>query len=141
MGSDIIMYLEIKKDNKWEFISKPDLPRAYNTFAILSGNRNYLKPNFKPIAKKIGIDKEMSKFVKKSLDRWDEIWANVATQKMIEEYDWDKEVLDTRESDKIKLFKLSELIPAKYEVLFQKMKELAKEYGNENVRIIFWYDS
>ena len=36
---------------------------------------------------------------------------------------------------------MKELIPSTYQKLFDKMKELAEVYGEEGVRIVFWFDN
>ena len=140
MGSEIVLFLEVKENGKWKFISEQDLPRAYNMFAILSGVRKYI--DVEPITTRTNIPDDASKFVKKEAERWDIFYSFVITQKMIEEYDWKKEVADPREwQNKKDLYKLTEMIPDKFKKLFERMKKLSKEYGNENVRIVFWYDS
>lgn len=140
LGHEIDGYLEVKNDGKWRFMFHIPDDRAYDTFAILGGIRNYC--NAIPITECRGIPENTSKwddFCIYSMDwhicNFGESWIDYSD---IETYEWEQETKDTRHSNKLKKAK-DYLTDKMSNLLFINMKQLANEYGNKNVRIIFWF--
>lgn len=169
MGCDIHGYLEVKESGKWRCEKEVPDGRSYDWFGILAGVRNYV--NAIPISEPRGIPNSLSKKVMEEIDDWqfDGHSHSWLTSKDFENYDWKQTFIDGRIStiekatgkelskavytnpkflDKER-FELKsglkrvaeELIPHFWVKFIAEMKELSKTYGDENVRIIFWFDN
>lgn len=168
MGCDIHGWLEIRTGESWRAAHKVPRDRTYDMFGILAGVRNYV--NAEPISEPRGLDPEdLSFWAKDDYNGWlaDAHGASWLNWKDISEYDWTQISMDGRVSvvnletgeEKIKasyinpsLLKEDEkfdylsrvakdLIPLPWEALFNEMEFYANRLGNENVRIVFWFDN
>jgi len=155
MGCDIHGWVEVKKDylDWWIGIIKIDwiADRNYTMFACLANVRNY--DNVKPISEPKGIPKDVSDEAKEDIEGWgvdghSHTWL---TWKEIKEYDWynnkyyEHRVIEFTK-DGIKKVKpewksMKEAISSGWQLLFDLMERLAKEYGDENVRLVIWFDN
>ena len=167
MGCDIHGSIEIKTNSgKWIELQQLDVGRNYDMFGVLADVRNYV--NAVSISEPRGIPEDVSKKVMKEIEGWDcdghsHSWLS---WKDIQEYDWKQIFHDGRESAVVKstgkeLWKASysdksynsediefkfldrtadELISDDWKEVFQVMSEQSKILGDENVRIVFWFD-
>lgn len=168
MGCDIHGWVEIKRGKSWQSVHEVPNDRSYDMFGILADVRNYI--DLKPIAHPRGLDVEdLSFWAKMDYDKWSSdahsaSWLNWSD---IENYDWDQKSIDGRVSivnketgeEKLKASLINpdllkddeefrhieriakEIVPLKWQGLFKEMEFYATELGEENVRIVFWFDN
>ena len=155
MGCDIHGWVEVKKDylDWWDGVIRIDrlVERNYVMFACLANVRNY--DEVKPISDPRGIPSDVSDEAKKDIEGWGEDGHSHSwlTWKEIKEYDWsnnkyyEHRVIEfTRNGIKEvepEWKPMKEAISSGWELLFDLMERLAKDYGDENVRLVFWFDN
>ncbi len=166
MGTDIHMFAEVRKNNKWypEWTSKFNrgeerrgyyrheiFPhRSYDTFAILAGVRNgvgfagcYTGEGFNPISAPRGLPEDVSPYVKHMSDFWGEDGHNHSWLTLAEltSFDWNQrtKVISGGELESV-LYK--DVAGDLLEDTIPKLTELAAPLdGAEDVRIVFWFDN
>jgi len=155
MGCDIHGWVEIKKDYSdwWDGVIQIDwlVERNYTMFACLANVRNY--DNVKPISEPKGIPEDVSDEANEDIEGWgvnghSHSWL---AWKEIKEYDWNNNkyyehrvVEFTKDGIKEvepKWKPMKEAISSDWKLLFDLMERLAKDYGDENVRLVFWFDN
>ena len=168
MGCDIHGWLEIRRGEAWGSVHKVPNDRTYDLFGILADVRNYV--GLKPIAHPRGlVTEELSFWAKDDYGKWgpnahSASWLNWSD---IEKYDWDQKSIDGRVSivkketgeERMKASYINpdslsddeeithlertakDLVPLKWKGLFKEMAFFAQELGQENVRIVFWFDN
>lgn len=129
---DIFGYLEvIDKEKGWVILDELPIPeeRNYAIFNLLFGIKRSLFVKFPvssfrgvPTYKKEKLEEREEKFDK--MDYHSHTWLNV---KDLVEYDFDLLAINVLEGSTWKSF-------------IEKMKELAKSYGNDGVRVVVWFD-
>jgi hypothetical protein len=85
MGCDIHAWLETRRDSQWSTPDSKalDLDRAYDTFGLFFGVRNYA--NFSPVAERRGFPRGASALVCQDYEKWSDdahsaswlTWADV----------------------------------------------------------------
>lgn len=170
MGCDIHGYLEAKENNSWGVVEEIPHYRVYDMFGLLAGVRNYtcLPPISNPRGLPEDISNEVKKELEYwGLDAHSISWLSYEDFK---NYDWSYFAIDGRVSqiDKVtgkvfckaeyvnedfvdkERFKLEHLKIIAQEVLdrnvewrefIEHMGELTEEYGENNIRIVFWFDN
>ena len=132
MGTDIHGWLEVRKfDNNWREVTELGLPRFYHMFAILADVRT---SDETPISKPKGLPEDICKLTQNDFNWWVDdahscSWLNWDDLK---QYDWDTHFKEydggyCRPQDP-------------YLELFNRMKAIAELHGDDNVRIVFWFD-
>jgi len=128
MGCDIHGWVEVKIYDWWFGIIKIDhlVERNYTIFACLADVRNY--DCVIPISKPKGLPKDISDEAKEDVEFWgiDGHSHSWLAWEEIKKYDWKS---------------IERGIPPGWKILFNFMKRLAKEYGKENLRLVFWFDN
>ena len=125
MGCDIHATIEVKKykeDNWWQGeVAGVDIDRSYWLFSILAGVRGAEKP----ISEPRGIPENASFEYKKELEKWEGDAHSIS-------YVSFKELKEYPEKDGFSY---------KQEKFYKIMELYAKDFGEENVRLVFFFDS
>jgi len=146
MGCDIHGYIEVKKDKGWVPFEELPSVRSYDLFAMLANVRNYndIPPISEPRGVPDDVSQEIWEKIEADLDGHSHSWLS---WKDIKAYDFGKVITDKRRPRKLKgkivypRRKLYELVPEEWHRLFRKMEILAEKYGEDGVRMVFWFDS
>lgn len=168
MGCDIHGYLElVHSDDYVAHICNIPRDRAYDWFGILAGVRNYV--NAIPISEPKGIPEKLSWKAQDEFDGYgsDGHSHSWLTWKEIRDYDWESVSTDGRVSvvnletgeESLKasyinpsLLKEDEkfdhltrtakdLVPFIWKGFLKFMEHLASHYGDEKVRIVYFFDN
>lgn len=147
MGTDIYAFVEICKDDKWEYIQPCFDFRSYGIFGFLAGIRNYSQvPSIFP---RKGWPKDCSQ--EQDIDHYG---ASFITLKELLDFDYEALVEDRRISKRMPEGWINGTFtvePGKGEVMkwkdflgenfMNEIKEIAKLDPNpENIRIVFDFD-
>jgi len=138
MGCNIHGWLEVlawpdSERIKWQDVHEIPYTRNYVFYAVLAGVRNYC--NVTPISFPKGMPQEtgvMSR-VEAEEDGPDGHTHSWLTYKELKDYDW----LQTPNDE----FLLIDEIHTFFKALMHEMKFLSGKYGEEGVRIVFWFDN
>lgn len=147
MGCDIHGWVEVRpydfdKDYWKSMVNIDHLERNYQIFGRMFGVRMY-EENFTPIAPERGQPLSSKYYVK-----GDEDSEISSRDRDYEHWDLDahsmswislKEIMDNEE--RILKPKEGYSFDSKFAMLFRIMKELGKEYGIDNVRLVVWFDN
>lgn len=124
-----IKYKEKKKD-WWGFAKSIDIDRSYYFFTILNGVRDIgLRPI---IAKDRGVPKDASFEFREELEDANGDAHSPSYVSFKELKEWKPENPEIVEFDPTEF---------RQEDFYQTMELLAKKYGDENVRLVFFYDN
>jgi len=129
MGCDIHGYLEhrpYKTDNDyWEAIQTIQDNRSYNTFSILANVRNYPERGVvTPISEPKGLPETASHATKADSEKWG-VDGHSHSWLIYQE-------LAPRRED---------FLDEDFKAFIDYMGILAKKYGEDGVRIVFWFDN
>ena len=107
--------------------------RNYCMFGNLFGVRNYKL--FEPIAAGRGIPDDVSDLVRNDYEGWgpDAHSESFITYKEVKSIDWN-------EKGKVGV-KRKKCLTEDWKMVFKVMKFLAREYGDDNVRLVVWFDN
>ena len=151
MGCDIRGWVivnqgKISNRNFWCPIVKIDnlIHRNYDMFGCLFGVSNYA--NFKPIAEGRSLPKDLDSLYtflrSESEDFYSTTWIN---WKEIKKINWDEKSEKPITNKKVywrvkgKKIQRKDALSSDWKLLFDLMKRLAKDYGDENIRLVVWF--
>lgn len=137
MGCNIHGFIETKEypnsdTRQWWSVHEIPYTRNYAFYAAIAGVRNYLE--ITPISEPRGIPHDaslMSEATSKE-DGADGHTHSWLTYKEIKEYDWLQNI-----GDKM----LIDNIHTHFKSLMNEMRFLSGYYGEEGVRMVFWFDN
>lgn len=142
MGTDIYGGVEFYSNGQWKLykdLSKYPDYRSYDTFAVLAlagmEGRDFLNIQHS-IAKNSFTPDDLTLEMQ---ELWEDFGSGYCiTYKQIKDYDFEQKVFDSRENNKE--ITLREAVCEDQWKVFNDMKELAKDFGDNNVRMVFWFD-
>ena len=135
MGCNIHGYLEVKQhqDYDWEDTYGIRYDRSYYFYAAIADVRNYHE--ITPIDKPRGLPKDVARGTKYQSEEMggdghshSYLYANE-----LRDYDWEQEMPEFK--------KLIDSIDIHHRALLLLVQFYAHHYGDENVRIVFWFDN
>jgi len=137
MGCNIHGWLEVlawpnSERSSWQGVHEIPYTRNYVFYAVLAGVRNYHR--ITPIASPKGIPKDagmMSK-AESEEDGPDGHTHSWLTYEELKNYDWLQNIGSFIIFDEIHIF---------FKALLTEMRFLSGKYGDEGVRIVFWFDN
>jgi len=137
MGCNIHGYLEVREypDSKtpsWKATYEIQYDRSYRFYAVLAGVRNGTV--LQPISKPKGLPHDVSrgaKYESEQMGRDGHSHSYLNAQEL-RDYDWTRPIGDQP---------IIEQIPVVHRALLLLVRYCAKHYGEENVRIVFWFDN
>ncbi len=135
MGCNIHGFIEVLEypDSKsWFSVHEIPYTRNYRFYAVIAGVRNYIEIN--PISKAKGLPTDvgmMSSVESKEMgsDGHTHSWL---TYKELKEYDWLQDVGGSMLIDNIHIH---------FKSMLNEMRFLSSTYGEEKVRVVFWFDN
>ena len=137
MGCNIHGFIEVleypdSENDKWWEVHEIPYTRNYRFYAALAGVRNGV--NIKPISEPKGmpVDASMMSRVEAEEMEGDAHTHSWLTYKEIKEYDWMQDIGDGLLIDNIHIH---------FKSLINEMRFLANHYGDEGVRVVFWFDN
>lgn len=128
MGCDIHGTIEIKKYNDggwWEVCKEIDIDRSYYLFSVLADVRNYREP-IKPISKPRGTPDDVGYGHKELVEKWEGDGHSHSWVSFIELKNY-KEPTDE--------------FTFKEDYFYKFMEILAKDLGEDKVRLVFFFDN
>ena len=137
MGCNIHGFIEImeypeSERNKWWAAHEIPYTRNYAFYAALAGVRNNIE--ITPISEPKGMPPDvsmMSEAESKEMGR-DGHSHSWLSYKEIKEYDWLQNIGDSMLIDNIHIH---------FKGMLREMEYFAREYGDEKVRVVFWFDN
>ena len=138
MGSNIHGYLELLEYpntdyERWEQSYPIQYDRDYYFYGVIADVRNYLE--LEPISKPRGLPKDVSRDTKYDSDQMggdghshSYLYANE-----LREYNWKQKIPDGR--------MLIDAMNTTHKALLLLVNFFAHEYGDDGVRIVFWFDN
>ena len=133
MGCDIHAIVEVKQNGKWEVLPAPvEIPRYYPLFALLAGVRNTY--GFTPMSAPRGIPEDASEATKEAVAAFGEAAHSASyftSWDFLDEY-WMRKENGTPRWKLAGSFFL-DLLPAIW--------DLGKKHGDDNVRLVFFFDN
>jgi len=137
MGCNIHGFIEVlswpnSERTPWQAVHEIPYTRNYVFYAVLAGVRNYC--GVVPISEPKGMPKDPSMMsrVEAEEDGPDGHTHSWLKYRELKEYDWLQTVEDFMIIDKVHVF---------FKALMGEMRFLSGEYGEEGVRMVFWFDN
>ncbi len=132
MGCNSHPYIEVKKDDKWEYFKECEESRNYLLYSFLAGVRN--GNGVTPVVAPRGLPENASKEVKEALYDYDPLAFHSFTWLTPEEF--------YEAIEKTKSFKYEEFgISTEWKNIKNTLISLQEEFGKENVRLVLGFDS
>ena len=137
MGCNIHGFIEVmefpdSERDKWWSVHEIPYTRNYRFYAAIAGVRNYIE--ITPISEPKGMpyDASMMSDVTAKEDGADGHTHSWLTYREIKEYDWLQDIGEGMLIDNVHIH---------FKSLMNEMRFLAKHYGDERVRVVFWFDN
>lgn len=140
MGTDIHMFMEIYRNNRWVHKPTKSLPenRNYEFFKLLVGNirsdrENESTPLFtlSPLPK--GIPSDISECISYEISDWRKDVHSFSYFSLTELL---KEIVNVETSDV-----LTQFTKNNFEQLIDELSDCSENISSDDIRIVFWFDS